>query len=78
MRPLLPVDVDGVLNPFGQPQPGFRRYHCTIGPESYTVHLDGVVVIFGRKLALSMKLQVNASVGASLRSISTWAYSHVA
>ncbi|MFC7717474.1 HAD domain-containing protein [Nonomuraea recticatena] len=40
MKPLLLVDVDGVLNPFSRASPDFRRYECTIGPDSYTVHLN--------------------------------------
>ncbi|MFI6603973.1 HAD domain-containing protein [Nonomuraea sp. NPDC050536] len=40
MRPLLLVDVDGVLNPFGRPTPDFRRYECKIGDQVYTVHLN--------------------------------------
>ncbi|MFD1930837.1 MULTISPECIES: HAD domain-containing protein [Nonomuraea] len=40
MKPLLLVDVDGVLNPFGRPNGDFRRYLCTIGADSYTVHLN--------------------------------------
>lgn len=39
-RPLLLVDVDGVLNPFGRPKPDFRRYTCAIDGETYTVHLN--------------------------------------
>ncbi|MEV4159707.1 HAD domain-containing protein [Nonomuraea dietziae] len=40
MKPLLLVDVDGVLNPFSRASPDFRRYECTIGPDTYTVHLN--------------------------------------
>ncbi|GAA4533123.1 MULTISPECIES: HAD domain-containing protein [Nonomuraea] len=40
MKPLLLLDVDGVLNPTGRPSPDFRRYRCTIGSTVYTVHLN--------------------------------------
>ncbi|MFG1941419.1 HAD domain-containing protein [Nonomuraea sp. NPDC048826] len=40
MKPLLLLDVDGVLNPTGHPTPDFRRYRCTIGSSVYTVHLN--------------------------------------
>ncbi|MEU0569062.1 HAD domain-containing protein [Nonomuraea sp. NPDC005983] len=40
MKPLLLVDVDGVLNPMGRPTPDFRRYECNIGGHAYTVHLN--------------------------------------
>ncbi|MDF2712376.1 MAG: hypothetical protein K0R62_8028 [Nonomuraea muscovyensis] len=64
MRPLLLVDVDGVLNPFGRPEPGFRRYHCTIGPEAYTVHLDAR---HGTRL-----LELALATGAELAWATTW------
>ncbi|MFI6321186.1 HAD domain-containing protein [Nonomuraea sp. NPDC050556] len=40
VRPLLLVDVDGVLNPFGRPSPAFRRYSCPVDGRTYTVHLN--------------------------------------
>ena len=40
MKPLLLVDVDGVLNPFGRPDPDFRRYECEVEGDAYTVHLN--------------------------------------
>ncbi|GAA0938457.1 HAD domain-containing protein [Nonomuraea longicatena] len=44
MRPLLLVDVDGVLNPLGPLSADFRRYRCPLegplGSEVYTVHLN--------------------------------------
>lgn len=40
MRPLLLLDVDGVLNPAGRPTPDFRRYRCTVADVAYTVHLN--------------------------------------
>jgi hypothetical protein len=40
MKPLILVDVDGVLNPLGPPSTDFRRYRCPLGGEVYTVHLN--------------------------------------
>lgn len=40
MKPLLLIDVDGVLNPLGRPTIDFRRYRCHLGHEVYTVHLN--------------------------------------
>jgi len=40
VKPLLLLDVDGVLNPTGPPTRGFRRYRCTVDGHVYTVHLN--------------------------------------
>ncbi|NUR88305.1 MAG: hypothetical protein HOY71_29815 [Nonomuraea sp.] len=40
MKPLLLVDVDGVLNPFGRANPDYRRYECVIDDRRYVVHLN--------------------------------------
>ncbi|MFB9967573.1 HAD domain-containing protein [Sinosporangium siamense] len=39
-RPLLLVDVDGVLNPLGRPTPDFRKYECHVEGQTYTVFLN--------------------------------------
>ncbi|MFI6789889.1 HAD domain-containing protein [Nonomuraea sp. NPDC050383] len=64
MKPLLLVDVDGVLNPFGRPDPGFRRYRCTVGHEVYTVHLNPR---HGARL-----LELAIATGAELAWATTW------
>ncbi|WP_327087971.1 HAD domain-containing protein [Nonomuraea sp. NBC_01738] len=64
MKPLLLVDVDGVLNPLGRPTPDFRRYECTLGAEVYTVHLNAW---HGRRL---MELAVRT--GSELVWATTW------
>ncbi|MEV0583150.1 HAD domain-containing protein [Nonomuraea sp. NPDC050310] len=56
-RPLLLVDVDGVLNPFST-QPGFRRYECTIGEEHYTVHLNPAHGAWLMELALAARAEL--------------------
>ncbi len=40
MKPLLLLDVDGVLNPTGRPTPDFRQYRCVVDGYEYTVHLN--------------------------------------
>ncbi|MFI6502087.1 HAD domain-containing protein [Nonomuraea typhae] len=40
MKPLVLVDIDGVLNPFGRPSADFRRYRCVLDGEVYMVHLN--------------------------------------
>ncbi|MBB5075368.1 HAD domain-containing protein [Nonomuraea endophytica] len=40
MKPLVLVDIDGVLNPLGRPSADFRRYRCVLEGETYTVHLN--------------------------------------
>lgn len=41
MKPLVLLDVDGVLNPTGHPPTlDFRRYQCTVDGHAYTVHLN--------------------------------------
>ncbi|MFI9594478.1 HAD domain-containing protein [Nonomuraea sp. NPDC052265] len=64
MKPLLLLDVDGVLNPMGIPTSDYRRYRCTIGTEVYTVHLDPR---HGRRL-----LDLALSTGAELVWATTW------
>jgi hypothetical protein len=39
-RPLLLLDVDGVLNPLGRRARGFRRYDVTVDDTVYTVFLN--------------------------------------
>ncbi|MEW9553994.1 HAD domain-containing protein [Nonomuraea sp. NPDC050783] len=64
MKPLLLLDVDGVLNPMGRPTAGYRRYRCTIGRETYVVHLNP------RHGPLLLDLAV--STGAELVWATTW------
>ncbi|MEO3799475.1 HAD domain-containing protein [Nonomuraea sp. B1E8] len=64
MKPLLLLDVDGVLNPMGRPTPGYRRYRCTIGGEVYTVHLNPR---HGRRL-----LDLAIATGSELAWATTW------
>lgn len=64
MKPLLLLDVDGVLNPMGRPTPDYRRYRCTIGSEVYTVHLNPR---HGRRL-----LDLARLTGAELAWATTW------
>lgn len=64
MKPLLLVDVDGVLNPFGSPGPGFRRYRCTVDGVGYTVHLNSRHGVRLLELALL--------TGAELAWATTW------
>ncbi|WP_431930884.1 HAD domain-containing protein [Nonomuraea jabiensis] len=64
MKPLLLLDVDGVLNPMGRPAPDFRRYRCTIGDEVYTVHLNPR---HGRRL-----LDLALTTGSELVWATTW------
>lgn len=64
MRPLLLLDVDGVLNPAGRPTPDFRRYRCTIGGAVYTVHLNQR---HGTRL-----LELALETGAELVWATTW------
>jgi hypothetical protein len=40
VKPLVLLDVDGVLNPTGRVTPDFRRYQCTVDGYDYTVHLN--------------------------------------
>ena len=64
MKPLLLIDVDGVLNPMARPTPDFRRYRCTIGAEVYTVHLNPR---HGRRL-----LDLALMTGSELVWATTW------
>jgi hypothetical protein len=65
MRPLLLLDVDGVLNPMGRPAPpDYRSHRCTIDGEVYTVQLNPA---HGRLL-----LDLAASTGAELVWATTW------
>ncbi|MFI7706643.1 HAD domain-containing protein [Nonomuraea sp. NPDC049480] len=64
MKPLLLLDVDGVLNPMGRPTPDYRRYRCTIAGEVYTVHLNPR---HGRRL-----LELAEATGAELVWATTW------
>lgn len=64
MKPLLLLDVDGVLNPMGRPAPDFRRYRCTIGDDVYTVHLNPR---HGRRL-----LELALVTGSELVWATTW------
>ncbi|QYC38237.1 hypothetical protein Nocox_03035 [Nonomuraea coxensis DSM 45129] len=64
MRPLLLLDVDGVLNPIGRPHPGYRRYRCVVEGETYVVHLDPG---HGRRL-----LDLAEGTGAELVWATTW------
>jgi hypothetical protein len=64
VRPLLLLDVDGVLNPMGRPTPEYRRYHCTIGGEVYAVHLNPR---HGRRL-----LDLARATGAELVWATSW------
>lgn len=56
-RPLLLVDVDGVLNPFAA-QPGFGRYECVVGAERYTVHLNPAHGAWLMELALAVRAEL--------------------
>jgi hypothetical protein len=64
VKPLLLLDVDGVLNPMGPPAAGYRRYRCTIGAEVYTVHLNPA---HGRRL-----LELALNTGSELVWATTW------
>ncbi|WP_235854710.1 HAD domain-containing protein [Nonomuraea aridisoli] len=64
MRPLILLDVDGVLNPMGRPPPEFRPYRCTVDGVLYTVRLNAR---HGRRL-----LDLAASTGAELVWATTW------
>jgi hypothetical protein len=64
VRPLLLIDVDGVLNPFSRPTPDFRRYHCTVGDQVYTVQLNAR---HGTRL-----LELALVTGAELVWATTW------
>ncbi|NUW37724.1 hypothetical protein HTZ77_40910 [Nonomuraea sp. SMC257] len=64
MKPLLLIDVDGVLNPFRRPDPGYRRYQCEIGGQVYTVHLNPR---HGTRL-----LELAIATGAELAWATTW------
>ncbi|MGW0809167.1 HAD domain-containing protein [Nonomuraea sp. NPDC002799] len=64
MKPLLLIDVDGVLNPMGHATPDFRRYRCTVGDEVYTVHLNPR---HGRRL-----LDLALATGSELVWATTW------
>ncbi|MEO3875455.1 HAD domain-containing protein [Nonomuraea sp. B12E4] len=64
MKPLLLIDVDGVLNPMSRPGPDFRPYRCTIGTEVYTVHLNPW---HGRRL-----LDLALTTGSELVWATTW------
>ncbi|SDI57595.1 HAD domain-containing protein [Nonomuraea jiangxiensis] len=64
MRPLLLLDVDGVLNPMRGPSPDFRAYRCLIGSEVYTVHLNPR---HGRRL-----LDLALTTGSELVWATTW------
>ncbi|MDP4501177.1 HAD domain-containing protein [Nonomuraea turcica] len=66
MKPLLLLDVDGVLNPMGRPTPDFRRYRCTIDGELYIVHLNPR---HGRRL-----LDLALATGAELVWATTWGH----
>ncbi|WP_143020152.1 HAD domain-containing protein [Sinosporangium album] len=63
-RPLLLVDVDGVLNPLGRPSPEFRRYQCHVEGETYTVYLNSK---HGTRL-----LALAVETGAELVWATTW------
>jgi hypothetical protein len=64
VKPLLLIDVDGVLNPMGRAAPDFRRYRCTVGAEVYTVHLNAR---HGRRL-----LDLALATGSELVWATTW------
>ncbi|MEV4569292.1 HAD domain-containing protein [Nonomuraea sp. NPDC049419] len=64
MKPLLLLDVDGVLNPMCRPSPDFRPYRCTIGAEVYTVYLNPR---HGRRL-----LELALATGSELAWATTW------
>ncbi|HEX4813408.1 MAG TPA: HAD domain-containing protein [Nonomuraea sp.] len=64
MRPLLLLDVDGVLNPMGRPTPEYRRYRCAIDGAVYTVHLNPR---HGRRL-----LDLARATGAELVWATSW------
>ncbi|MGW5154288.1 HAD domain-containing protein [Nonomuraea wenchangensis] len=64
MRPLLLLDVDGVLNPIGRRPPGYRRYRCVVDGETYVVRLDPR---HGRQL-----LDLAEATGAELAWATTW------
>ncbi|WP_084964677.1 HAD domain-containing protein [Thermoactinospora rubra] len=56
-RPLVLVDVDGVLNPLAA-RPGFRRYQCAIRDETYTVRLNEAHGTWLMELALSARAEL--------------------
>ncbi|SET60062.1 HAD domain-containing protein [Nonomuraea wenchangensis] len=64
MRPLVLLDVDGVLNPIGRRPPGYRRYRCVVEGVTYVVSLDPR---HGRRL-----LGLAEATGAELVWATTW------
>ncbi|WP_326646606.1 HAD domain-containing protein [Streptosporangium sp. NBC_01755] len=64
IRPLILIDVDGVLNPFRKPGPEWIRTKCSAGGRSYNMILNPE---HGPKL-----LAVAAETGAELVWATTW------
>ena len=63
-RPLLLIDVDGVLNPFRRPGPEWVKTKCSAGGRSYNMLLNPA---HGPKL-----LDLAATVGCELVWATTW------
>lgn len=63
-RPLVLLDVDGVLNPFRRPSSRFARHECVVDGCSYQVLLD---VRHGEEL-----LSLSEDTGAELVWATTW------
>lgn len=63
-RPLLLLDVDGVLNPLGRRERGFRRYDVTVEDVVYTVFLN-------RRHGAAL-LALAEETGAELAWATTW------
>lgn len=65
-RPLLLLDVDGVLNPLRPPSADFQRHECLVGERSYHVHLNP-----GHGVEL---LKLAEETGARLVWATTWGH----
>ncbi|GGK89741.1 hypothetical protein Sme01_50090 [Sphaerisporangium melleum] len=63
-RPLVLLDVDGVLNPARRATPRLRRYECVLSGQAYTVLLNA---LHGAKLT-----ELARDTGAELAWATTW------